>query len=69
MLAQVRNIALLIGAPPSRVAIFGEGAAAKGSFWNEETTSKEFAKAPAAHAVMRRSKAVERIFKIVGDAV
>jgi hypothetical protein len=39
----VRNIALLIGAPPSRVAIFGEGTAAKGSFWNEETTSKEFA--------------------------
>uniref|UniRef100_A0A7S2NK41 PA14 domain-containing protein n=1 Tax=Alexandrium andersonii TaxID=327968 RepID=A0A7S2NK41_9DINO len=39
----VRNIALLIGAPPGRVKILGEGSAAKGTFWNEDTTSKAFA--------------------------
>jgi len=38
-----RNLAFLIGAPPSRVAILGEGSARPGTFWNEETTSKEFA--------------------------
>jgi len=39
----VRNIALLVGAPPSRVKILGEGSAQKGTFWNEDTTSKDFA--------------------------
>lgn len=39
----VRNIALLIGAPPSRVKILGQGSAVKGTFWNEDTTSKAFA--------------------------
>lgn len=40
----VRNIALLIGAPPTRVAILGQGRAKKGTFWNEKTTSADFAK-------------------------
>jgi len=39
----VRNIALLVGVPPSRVSILGEGTAQKGAFWNEDTTSKDFA--------------------------
>jgi hypothetical protein len=40
----VRNIALLIGCPPTRVAILGNGTARKGTFWNEQTTSEDFAK-------------------------
>jgi len=39
----VRNIALLIGCPPSRIKILGNGTATKGTFWNEKTTSTEFA--------------------------
>jgi hypothetical protein len=38
-----RNLAFLIGSPPSRVKILGEGSTRKGTFWNEETTSKKFA--------------------------
>jgi hypothetical protein len=40
----VRNIALLIGCPPTRIKILGNGTARKGTFWNEKTTSTEFAK-------------------------
>jgi len=40
----VRNIALLIGAPPNKVAILGQGKAKHGTFWNNDTTSEEFAK-------------------------
>jgi hypothetical protein len=39
----VRNIALLIGCPPTRIKILGNGTATKGTFWNEKTTSTEFA--------------------------
>jgi len=39
----VRNIALLIGAPPNKVAILGQGKAKAGTFWNKDTTSEEFA--------------------------
>jgi len=39
----VRNIALLIGCPPSRIKILGNGTATKGTFWNEKTTSSKFA--------------------------
>eukprot|EP00746_Dinoflagellata_sp_MGD_P147791 gnl/MRDRNA2_/MRDRNA2_80101_c0_seq1.p1 gnl/MRDRNA2_/MRDRNA2_80101_c0~~gnl/MRDRNA2_/MRDRNA2_80101_c0_seq1.p1 ORF type:complete len:4787 (+),score=748.07 gnl/MRDRNA2_/MRDRNA2_80101_c0_seq1:123-14483(+) len=38
-----KNLALLLGTPPSRVKILGEGSATKGTFWNEETTTKEMA--------------------------
>merc|ERR1719330_74436 len=38
-----RNLAFLIGAPPSRVRVLGEGLTRPGTFWNEETTSKKFA--------------------------
>jgi hypothetical protein len=40
----VRNIALLIGCPPTRVKILGNGTATKGTFWNSDTTSDDFAK-------------------------
>merc|ERR1712083_997676 len=38
-----RNLAFLIGAPPSRVYVLGNGSARPGTFWNEKTTSKKFA--------------------------
>jgi hypothetical protein len=38
-----RNIALLIGCPPTRVKILGNGTATKSAFWNQDTTSEEFA--------------------------
>jgi hypothetical protein len=39
----VRNIALLIGVPPTRIAILGNGTAKPGTFWNSKTTSTKFA--------------------------
>jgi hypothetical protein len=39
----VRNIALLIGCPPSRIKILGNGTAKAGTFWNANTTSTKFA--------------------------